>query len=786
VRRFKGAWLRTVSQRVAWRYSIALIAFLISFFVRDLLNNWLIGISDRGLIIFLPAILLVAFFLGLGPAILTLLLSALAAWYFFLPPFHTFAIGINGAIVLAAFIVGSGVGIALVHWLRMAITAAQALARQREVLIETDPNGILVVDAEGRIQLVNGQLTKLFGYRHNELIGQPVETLLPERYRRGHVSLRAEFSEYPTNRPMGAGRELYGLRNDGSEFPVEIGLASFLEESRESILATVVDISARKAAEVLIAADLRDMMLLNQLSNRLVREGGDHAGNLNAIVDTAIAIMGAVKGTIRLLDPTKGVLILAAQRGFEEPFLKFFAAMPVAASAYAAAMKSGERVIIEDMRESEILAGHPAKEVLLDTGMCAVTSTPLMASTGNMLGMVSTHFARRHRPNERELHLIDLLARQTADYLERKQTDALIAADLGDMMLLNQLSNRFVRQSGDYARNLNAVVDTAIAITGADKGNLQLFDPTAGVLTIAAQRGFEEPFLKFFASVRDDASACAAAMRSGDRVIVEDVRESEIFAGQPSKEVMLDAGARAVSSTPLMASTGNLLGMISTHFANPHRPSERELHLLDLLARQTADYLERKRADEIQAILAHEIQHRSNNLLAVIQTIATRSLSGSHTLSEAKAAFEARLQALARADRQLSKSNWSGVNLSEIVWSELLPYAERTVVDGTDVILSPQHAQNFGLMLHELATNAAKYGALSNGSGKVGVYWTITGLSKNNKLQFKWQERGGPPVVAPTRHGFGTTLIKATFPDARIDYAIEGLSCEIDIPIGSN
>jgi PAS domain S-box-containing protein len=609
VGRSKRPWLRTASQRVAWRYAIGLAAFLFSFSARGLLDNWLIGISDRGLIIFLPAILLVAFFLGLGPAILTALLSALAAWYFFLPPYNTFAIGTDSAIVLATFIISSGVGITLVYWLRSATRASEALARQREVLIETDPNGVLVVDAEGRIQLVNGQLTKLFGYRHKELIGQPVETLLPERYRRGHVSLRAEFSENPTNKSMGAGRELYGLRKDGSEFPVEIGLASFLEESHELILATVVDITARKVAEAHIAADLRGMTLLNQLSNRLVREGSD------------------------------------------------------------------------------------------------------------------------------------------------------------------------------FDRNLNVVVDTAITITGADKGNLQLLDPTTGVLTLAAQRGFEDPFLNFFASVRDDASACAAAMRSGGRVIVEDVRESEIFNGQPSKDVLIDAGVCAVISTPLVAITGKPLGILSTHFVTPHRPSERELHLMDLLARQTADYLERKRADEIEATLVREIQHRNNNLLAVIQTIATQSFSGNRTLAEAKEAFERRLHALARANRELTKSNWTGVNLSELVRLELQPYAERTTVDGMDIILSAQYAQNFSLTLHELATNAAKYGALSNGSGKVGVSWTITRQSNNNKLEFKWQERGGPPVIVPTRQGFGTALLKGTFPDARIDYAVEGLSCEIYIPL---
>jgi PAS domain S-box-containing protein len=613
MQRSEGAWLRVVSHKIAWPYIIALAAFLVSFFVRYLLNDWLIGISDRGLIVFLPAILLVTFFLGLGPAILVGLLSALAVWYIFLPPFYSFALGIGGAIVFATFIVGTGVGIALVHWLRITIQVAETLSQQREVLIETDPNGILVVDPEGRIKLVNGQLTKLFGYHRDELMGQRVEMLLPERYRRGHVSLRSDFSEHPANRPMGAGRrDLYGLRKDGSEFPVEIGLASFIERGSEWILATVVDVTQRKQAEALITADLRNMMLLSRLSNSLVREHSDSDSNLNE------------------------------------------------------------------------------------------------------------------------------------------------------------------------------VVDTATAITGAQKGTLQLLDPTTGALTVAAQCGFDDSFLNFFASVRDDASACAAAMRSGERIIVEDVQESETFAGQPSKEALLDAGARAVTSIPLMASTGNLLGMISTHFAEPHRPSERELHLMDLLGRQTADYLERKRADEIKATLAREIQHRSNNLLSVIQTIATRSLSGSHTLAAAKEAFEARLQALARSNQQLTKSNWNGVNLSEIVRLELQPYAERTQVDGIDVMISPQHAQNFSMTLHELATNAAKYGALSNGSGTVGVSWTVRRLSNDNRLKFKWQESGGPRVVAPTRQGFGTRLINATFPDARVDYAVEGLNCEIEIPLGQN
>jgi two-component sensor histidine kinase len=375
-------------------------------------------------------------------------------------------------------------------------------------------------------------------------------------------------------------------------------------------------------------------------------------------------------------------------------------------------------------------------------------------------------------------------ARAENERARAEAAETRIAVDLLAMTRLNQLNNRLVREGNEVDKCLNEIVDTAIAISGSDKANVQLFDADSDALFITAQRGFDDRFVKFFADVRDDASACAAAMRAGHRVVVEDVTCSEIFAGKPSQMVLIDAGVRAVISTPLMSSTGNLLGMISTHFNKPHRPSERELHLMDLLARQGADYLERKRAEAVEKTLIREVQHRSNNLLSVVQAVANLTLSGDRSLAKAKKSFEQRLQALARANRELSRSNWSGVNLSEIVQLELKPFADRTIVEGADVMLAHQQAENLSLALHELATNAAKYGAFSNGDGKLAVSWTTTGKNGTKRLKFKWREDGGPPIVAPTHHGFGTSLLKATFADVRIEYASQGLRCEIDIPLG--
>lgn len=373
---------------------------------------------------------------------------------------------------------------------------------------------------------------------------------------------------------------------------------------------------------------------------------------------------------------------------------------------------------------------------------------------------------------------------------ERARSEALAAglsADLHHMTRLNELGNQLVREGNDTSTCLYEILDVAIAIAGAHKGNVQLLDLNLGNLVIAAQRGFHAFFLEYFAKVRNEGSVCALAMQARQQVAVDDVKGSDLLAGHPAQNVLLTENVQAVISTPLTSSTGVLLGMISVHFGEPHHATEQQLRLLNLLARQAADYLERQRAAQIEEILVREVQHRSNNLLSVVQAIAHRSLSSKVSLADAKKAFEARLHALARANRQLTKANWSGVDLKDIARLELEPFGERVTVEGIDVILGAEHAQNFSLALHELATNASKYGALSNALGRVTVSWAITPTEdRNNKLHFKWQERHGPPVSPPKATGFGTSLLRAMFVNARFDYAADGLICEIETLLEEN
>jgi two-component sensor histidine kinase len=200
------------------------------------------------------------------------------------------------------------------------------------------------------------------------------------------------------------------------------------------------------------------------------------------------------------------------------------------------------------------------------------------------------------------------------------------------------------------------------------------------------------------------------------------------------------------------------------------------------IAGASRDLTERKGAEELHHLLINELNHRVKNSLATVQSIASQTLRGAGDMSTARDDIDARIGSLARAHDVLTARNWSGADLRQVIERALAPFeAARFELDGPPAEVSPRHVLALSMALHELATNAAKYGALTRPEGRVAIRWRAGA----GELRLSWRERGGPPVTPPARSGFGTRLLQRGLltelgGGARLDYAPGGVSCEIE------
>jgi PAS domain S-box-containing protein len=209
----------------------------------------------------------------------------------------------------------------------------------------------------------------------------------------------------------------------------------------------------------------------------------------------------------------------------------------------------------------------------------------------------------------------------------------------------------------------------------------------------------------------------------------------------------------------------------------------------------TLDVTERKLSEEHVRFVMTELSHRTKNLMAVVQAIAWQTAQRAATLADFDENFTQRLEALARSHDLLVKRKWQGVVLEDLVWAQLEPFLDRSknriVARGPALLLMPEAAQDLGLALHELATNASKYGALSVPTGKIEIGWMVAGDMGAGPKHFlmTWRETGGPVITPPIRKGFGSTVITSALAGAfngqtKLEYNPKGLSWELAAPIG--
>lgn len=209
---------------------------------------------------------------------------------------------------------------------------------------------------------------------------------------------------------------------------------------------------------------------------------------------------------------------------------------------------------------------------------------------------------------------------------------------------------------------------------------------------------------------------------------------------------------------------------------------------------EVRDITEEKAAAERQRLLTNELNHRVKNTLATVQSIAAQTFRG-HSDQEAKQVFDARIAALSSAHNVLTEANWESAGLRSVIDRALAPHALAEVdttrfrLDGPEARLHPKVALTLSMALHELMTNAAKYGALSVPAGRVAVVWSLSSSETGRAhLSLSWAESDGPAVAPPTRKGFGSRLIERQLPlefdgSAVITYAPTGVTCQLEIPL---
>jgi PAS domain S-box-containing protein len=481
-----------------------------------------------------------------------------------------------------------------------------------------------------------------------------------------------------------------------------------------------------------------DIVHLHEISTLLIQQGNLNT-LYNRILDAAMNLMSSDMASMQLLDPERNQLRLLAWKGFHPQSAVFWEWVYLDSTCTCGlALSAGCRVVVPDIEACDSMAGTADLDEYRRSNIRAVQSTPLVSRSGQLLGMISTHWREPHQPTERALLRLDVLARQAADLIERSKTETALRESNEQLLRLASI----VESSNDsiVTKNLDGIITTW------NKSAERLFGYTADEV-------IGKPVTILIPVERHDEEATILErFRRGERIEhYETIRQRK---------------------------DGSLVDISLT--VSPIKNAQDAIIGASKIAR---DITERKRSDEHIATLAREAEHRTKNILATVQ--ATVNLSHSDTADGLKRAIEGRIMALAKIHDLFVKSRWTGAELGSVAAQELGPYRvvdeARVRIDGPHMFLAPNMAQAIAVTLHELATNAAKYGSLSVPKGQVEVTWL---RATDGYLILHWTESGGPPAKKPTHQGFGISVIEKMIRQQlkgkmHFDWRAEGLACEI-------
>jgi PAS domain S-box-containing protein len=614
-----------------------------------------------------------------------------------------------------------------VEWQRSADHARQQLAS----IVESSADGIISKDLNGNVVSWNGGAERVFGYSAAEMIGQPITMLMPADRQNEEVSILERVRRGERVESF----ETVRRRKDGSLIDVSLTISPVRNSHGTIVGASKIarDVTARKRAETALARHMDEQAALFRLTDGLHR-----AVSVEEIYDFALdAIQQALRcdrASILLTD-AQGIMRFVAWRGLSDGYRRAVDGH----SPWRRDDPNPEVVCVADVAASDLAPELKATVVGEGIGACAFI--PLVAG-GRLIGKFMTYYGAPHEFSGGEIDLAVAVARQLAFGITKRRAEERLRTNEERLRLATEAGKVGVWE-WDVANGRVAWTDSLYAIHGIDREAFPGTQDAIGELT--------HP---------DDRDRVAAAIRQS------------AASGEP-----------CTFEFRVIKPSGDIAWLYTT--AAVVREEGRAVRLLG----STIDITERKQADAQRDLLVAELSHRVKNTLATVISIAHQSFSRGPSIEDARRSFDGRIRALAQTHGRLAEGNWSGASLETMVDDELAPYRREdggnVQISGPRITLSPKHAVVLGMALHELATNAAKYGALSNKSGVVEAAWTLAAPAE---LHIHWKESGGPAVVPPRRSGFGRLLLERALASdlqgsVELNFAPAGLTCQITVPL---
>lgn len=333
----------------------------------------------------------------------------------------------------------------------------------------------------------------------------------------------------------------------------------------------------------------------------------------------------------------------------------------------------------------------------------------------------------------------------------------------------------------------DAVAREAAAALDVEMSKILELLPGGDELLLRAGVGWKPGLVGSARLAAEGGSQAGYTLKAGGSVVVTDLTTETRFDPPP---LLRDHGVLSGLSVLIVGEEGRPFGMLGAHSTWRQKFNQFDVDFLNSLANLLSSAIRRNRAVERQELLVRELRHRVGNLLALISSLFQSSARGAQSVADLEDRFLARLMALARTHAMIAQGGWGQTCLHRLVDCVLEPYADRLEVSGVDVGISAEHGLALSLALHELATNAAKYGALSVAEGSIAVSWSVGRAGDNALITLDWIERGGPEITPPANSGFGTKLVSAVIERqlngaVSTEFAPSGLRARFEFPMNS-